>query len=520
MRGGTDGVLGEPPHRSWGRALRDAVRPPVLRMLFLGFSAGLPLLLIFSTLSVWLREAGVDRAAVTFFSWASLGYSFKFVWAPLVDRLPVPGLTRFLGRRRGWLLVAQLALAFAMLWTAAFDPVHHLALTGLGAVFIGFSAATQDICIDAYRIESAEADLQSMMSATYIAGYRVGMLVAGAGGLWLADVWGGADGYTYAAWAGVYRVMAGMMLVGILTTLVIPEPAMGGRTDSEFKATSDYVRFLVLFALAAVTFAGSFAYAPQVTNAVETAITPVFGGPLAGFLAGALRFAAAVAAAVVVGLVLVQAGLTRPGHVNETYVAPIADFLKRYGGLAVLVLALIGSYRIADVVMGAVANVFYVDLGFTKSQIAAYSKVWGLLSTIAGGFVGGVFALRFGVMKALFTGAVLAAASNVLFAGLAEVGKDVPFLIVAIVADNASAGLASAAFVAYLSSLTSVSFTAMQYALFSSLMTLFPKVLAGYSGTFVDAVGYAPFFLGTAALGLPVLALILLAARYAPPKAA
>ncbi len=203
-----------------------------------------------------------------------------------------------------------------------------------------------------------------------------------------------------------------------------------------------------------------------------------------------------------------MAGAVPRAVVREGYIEPCADFFRRYGKLAVLILALVGCYRVADIVMGVVANVFYFEIGFDKTEIATYSKTYGLFAIIAGGFLGGLLALRFGVVRILFLGALLAAATNVLFAYLATQGPDTTLLMAVIIADNISGGLASAAFVAYLSSLTSISFTAMQYAIFTSLMTLFPKILAGYSGTMVDNLGYEWFFIVTAVLGMPVLILV------------
>ncbi|MBT6277626.1 MAG: MFS transporter [Chromatiales bacterium] len=480
-------------------------------MLFLGFSAGLPLLMIFGTLSVWLREAGVERATVTFFSWAALGYSFKFVWAPLIDRLPIPGLTIRLGRRRAWLLVAQIALALAMLWTAAFDPQSHLLMTAIGAVLIGFCAATQDIVIDAYRIESAPPDLQSMLSSTYIAGYRIGMIVGGAGALHIADL--GGDGYNYEAWAWAYVAMAGAMLVGIVTTLVIDEPDTAPRAEDSLNGPQAYLRFIAAFAFAVLAFMGVFAMSGTAAEFARAAIETALNPTLSGFLTETLRLGCAIAAAAGCAWLCVATKLVPAEHVRVTYVDPVADFMKRYGGSALIILLLIGTYRIADIVMGAIANVFYLDAGYDKSQIATYSKFWGLWATIVGGLLGGILSLRFGIHRILFTGAALAALTNLLFAWLATQGPDVALLAGVIVADNLSAGLAGAAFVAYLSSLTNVSFTAMQYALFTSVMTLIPKLLAGYSGSMVDALGYEVFFVGTAILGLPVLALTVIAAR-------
>jgi PAT family beta-lactamase induction signal transducer AmpG len=196
----------------------------------------------------------------------------------------------------------------------------------------------------------------------------------------------------------------------------------------------------------------------------------------------------------------------------------MTDFFRRYGKLALLILTLVGFYRVSDIVLGVISNVFYQDMGFTKHQIADITKTFGLFMTILGGFLGGSLALRYGVMRILFLGAVLSAATNLLFLLLAQSGANVPMLILVIAADNLSAGLASAAFIAYLSGLTNISFTAFQYAVFSSVMTLFPKLLGGYSGAIVDSIGYSSFFLITAALGVPVLLLVYLAGRYMPPE--
>ncbi|NKC11427.1 MAG: MFS transporter [Gammaproteobacteria bacterium] len=499
---------------TWRSAFAALMERRAIAMLFLGFSAGLPLLLIFGTLSVWLREAGVDRATVTFFSWAALGYSFKFVWAPLVDRLPIAGLTARLGRRRGWLLLSQIALAGALLLTSAFDPQTSLTLTAAGALIIGFCAATQDIVIDAYRIESAPPELQSMLSSMYIAGYRIGMLVGGAGALQLASAWGG-EAYVYSAWRGTYQMMALAMLVGIITTLCIPEPAHQDNHADTLHGTRAYGLFVLTFAVCAAAFVVVFSASGASFKWLASQLHEHhhLHRNIAGFLSESGRLVASVAGAGLAAWLCVQAKVVPAAHIRVTYIAPVADFLERHGRTAVVVLLLIGSYRIADIVMGAIANVFYLDAGYTKDQIATYSKFWGLWATIAGGFLGGILSLRFGVYRILFLGAVLAAVTNLLFAWLAMQEADTVLLAGVIIADNLSAGLAGAAFVAYLSSLTNVSFTAMQYALFSSIMTLLPKLLAGYSGTMVDAMGYERFFILTALLGLPVLLLTWLAAR-------
>ena len=487
-------------------------------MLFLGFSAGIPLLLIFSSLSLWLREAGAERAAVTYFSWAALGYSFKFVWAPLVDQLPIPGLTRWLGRRRVWILVAQGSIILSILAMASIDPVASESTLGwmaLAAVLLGFSSATQDIVIDAYRIESADTEFQAMMSATYIAGYRIGMLVAGAGSLFLADWFGtSSEEYVYHAWQSTYQVMALAMMVGVITTLVIREPQQSQAAVSGL-GNRDYARFLLLFAISIGAFVCVFYLSGDLAGQFKSALgqSGLFA-LLYAFLVEVLRLAVALLIAWMASRLLVRCGLVDPALIEQTYILPVRDFFNRYGwSLAWILLALIGVYRISDIVLGVISNVFYQDLGFSKSEIAAAVKTFGVLMTIVGGFIGGLLSMRFGVIRILFLGAVLSAATNLMFMVLAQVGYDMTWLYIVISADNLSAGIASAAFVAFLSSLTNISFTAMQFAIFTSLMTLLPKLLGGYSGSMVDAMGYPVFFMLTAILGLPVLLLIIITAR-------
>lgn len=503
--------------QSWWSTVSAYGHPRVVTMLFLGFSAGLPLILIFSTLSIWLVEAEVDRSTVTYFSWAGLAYSFKFVWAPIIDKLPLPWLTALLGRRRGWLLLAQLAVISAMIAMASIDPVYDLTTMALAAVLLGFSSATQDIVIDAYRIESADQKLQALMSSTYIAGYRIGMLVSGAGALKLAYWLGGDGSYDYTAWMATYLFMAAAMGVGVLTTLLIPEPVVGGKESRYLNSLQDYVRFLMLFLVVVATFVITFVYFGSFASDLKTAWTGN-GSAVISFLIESFRLLSTLTIALLVGRLAVLLGLAREAMLRETYLEPMIDFFHRYGRLAVLVLALIGLYRISDIVLGVIANVFYVDLGFSKNQIADITKTFGLIMTILGGLVGGGLVLRYGVMRILFLGALLSAATNLLFLLLSHAGPNVTLLVFVIAADNLSASLAIAAFVAYLSGLTSISFTAFQYALFSSLMTLFPKLLGGYSGSIVDNLGYNNFFIITAAMGVPVLLLVFLVWRFVPVK--
>jgi PAT family beta-lactamase induction signal transducer AmpG len=488
------------------------IHPRVMTMLFLGFSAGVPILLIFSTLGLWLNEAGVAKSSITFFSWAALGYSFKFVWSPLVDRLPLPILSKILGRRRAWMLVSQLAIMASIILMSSVDPqagLDSLEMMAIGAVLLGFSSATQDIVIDAYRIESATKNMQSMLSATYIAGYRIGMLVAGAGGLFLASYFGSTkEFYSVSAWSNTYLIMSLVMMIGVITTLVIKEPTS---TIQQVKySTTDYIRFFGLFLIIVATFITTFVYSADLVKTLKIILTDFFANKhLAGFIVGTLRMILAITGAYIATRILIKFNIVNRSMVSSTYIDPVKDFFNRYGmSVAILLLAVIGLYRISDIVLGVVANIFYQDLGFTKIEIATVSKTFGLFMTIAGGFLGGVMAIRFGVFRVLFLGALLSALTNLLFIVLANVGHDMTWLYVTITMDNLSAGLAGAAFIAFLSSLTNIQFTAVQYAVFSSLMTLLPKIFGGYSGTLVEVFGYSEFFIITTLIGLPILYLV------------
>ena len=504
---------------SWQESIKGLVHPKVLAMLFLGFSAGLPLLLIFSSLSLWLREAGVERSAVTFFSWAALGYSFKFVWAPLIDRLPVPYLTRKLGRRRGWLLLSQIAVAAAISTMGLIDPARggsHLTMMAIAAVALGFCSATQDIVIDAFRIESAAKEYQALMASTYVAGYRVAMILAGAGSLFLAEGFGSLAGaYRYDAWKWTYLIMGLSMTVGVITTLTISEPRHD-RPSATVSNTAAYLRFLFLFFLAVAGFILTFFFSSFWIAGFKSMLPAVLAGShVVAFLLEACRLALGVCAAWIISEIAIRIGVASRAMVMETYVAPITDFFNRYGkSIALLILSLVGLYRISDIVLGVIANVFYQDLGFSKTEIATVSKTFGVIMTICGGFVGGILSVRLGVIRILFAGALLSAATNLLFMLLAQSGYQLYLLYVVISADSLAGGLASTAFVAFLSSLTDIRFTAMQYALFSSLMTLIPKIIGGYSGSMVDSVGYPTFFLITTLMGIPVLVLVWLTGRY------
>ncbi|WP_436188715.1 AmpG family muropeptide MFS transporter [Pseudorhodoferax sp. LjRoot39] len=428
---------------SWGQTLRVYLEPATLRMLALGFSAGLPLLLVLGTLSFRLRGAGIDRTTIGYLSWVGLAYGFKWVWAPLVDRLPLPLLTGWLGRRRSWLLLSQALVVAGLVGMALADPRGGLQPLVWCALLVAFGSATQDIALDAFRIESAATDKQAALAAAYQTGYRLAMIWAGAGVLWIvAGARVEASGYENPAWTTAYLAMAASMVVGVLTVLLSREPA------------------------------------PRAFQPARS-----------------------------------------PGEwLEQTLVEPFADFFRRYGWQAAQILALIAVYRISDVVMGIMANPFYVDMGFSEAEVATVSKVYGVVMTLVGAFVGGALAMRVGVLRVLMLGAVLSAASNLLFAWMAGRGHDLAALTLVVSADNLAGGIASAAFIAYLSSLTNVQYSATQYALFSSLMLLLPKFIAGFSGQYVDSFGYASFFTGTALLGVPVLALVWLVGRRLPVK--
>ncbi|KAA0939628.1 AmpG family muropeptide MFS transporter [Psychrobacter sp. ANT_H59] len=478
-----------------------------LIMLFLGFVAGIPILLIFSSLSLWLREAGIDRSVVTMFSWAALGYAFKFIWAPLIDAVPLPILNKLLGRRRSWILVSQIMIIAAICIMASVNPANEgsLVLMAVGAVLLGFSSATQDIVIDAYRIELAPPSLQAVLSAMYVTGYRIGMIVAGAGALYLADYFGSTESfYSYEAWRNTYWIMAAVMGIGVITTLVIHEP-IRQQVVVERK-TSEYTRLVLVFAISVIGFVLVFANAGLVLPETES----VF----AGFLIEVVRMVSSLAAALIIGYGLVKANLVEQEFAKTTWIEPIADFFRRYGKKALLLLALIGLYRISDIVAGVISNVFYQDMAFTKVDIANAVKLVGVVMAIAGGFLGGLLAQKMRIMRAMMVGAVLACVTNLLFILLTYHPGSLPYMYLAVILDNLAAGLASAVFIAFLSALTSIRFTAVQYSIFSSLMTLLPKVVGGYSGTIVDSTSYPFFFMFTFLIGIPILALIYYVDKY------
>ncbi|MDB9784328.1 MFS transporter [Pelagibacteraceae bacterium] len=484
--------------------LKNLVNLKSLRMLLLGFSSGLPILLVFSTLSIWLVKAGVNRSMVTMFSWAGLAYSFKFIWTPIIDNLRLP--VKNFGHRKSWLLFSQIMVIFGLVFTSFTDPSQTLLYTAIGAVIIAFASATQDVIIDAYRIESASQKFQGILSSMYIAGYRIAMLVAGAGSLLLA-AYLGTETYNVKVWRLVYMIMASLMIVGILTTIFSPEPKI--KRKNSLISFQDQSKFLISFIIFIFTFIFFYSILDNPFTNEEN---------FSKFLFALLRIIVCFSLSILIVYLLVKTRFIPRRSAYNAFSKPFLDFINRYGKAAIVILLLISLYRIADVVMGVMANIFYLEKGFNIKEIATYSKFFGVFATIAGGIIGGYSAFKFGTIKCLFFGALIAAASNLLFAWLAIIEPSINFLIIVITADNIASGFAGAAFVVYLSALTSIRFTATQYALFSSLMLLFPKVLAGYSGVIVDQIGYASFYIFTAIIGLPVLILIIWIAKIAPIK--
>ncbi len=422
--------------RNWSRALSVYLERRVAVILVFGFASGLPLALVYATLSAWLSESGVSKTAIGLFVWASTAYSIKFLWSPLVDRMPLPLLTRWLGQRRGWMVLSQVCVAAAMVGLGSTDPQNALWWTAFWAVVLAFASATQDIVIDAYRVESLDEDQLGAGAANYVFGYRIAMLVSGGGALIIAQ---------WAGWYWAYAAMAVLMLVTIVATLLSPEPA---KHEAVLAAEDDTDRSTVAWMRAAV-------------------------------------------------------------------IAPFADFLSRPGWL--MILLFIAFYKYGDALLGVMANPFYLETGFSKIEIGVISKSYGMVMTIAGGIAGGVFVARMGILRALLICGVLQALSNLVFAAQAYVGYSVPMLTMTISVENLTGGMATTAFVAYLSSLCNVAYTATQYALFSSFMGFARTIFSSGGGWLADNVDWVTYFLLTTAAALPGLALLILLIRRYPP---
>lgn len=488
----------------------DFFQRRVLVMLALGFSAGLPNLLIFDTLSAWLRDEGISLAVIGFFSLATLAYSAKFLWAPLVDRTHIPGLTGILGHRRSWMLVAQLAVMLGLWLISGQSPANGLGAMAAFAVLVGFAGATQDIVIDAWRIEVAEDSQQGIMAAAYQWGYRIAIIVAGAVPLILAMSF---------SWNFSYAAMAALMGVGIIAVLFAPREQSHavrpihaeGVPARPALEVAEWILRLAVFVCGAL-IAGAGLAGDPVPLALLTG-PDVFG--LAPLWKGTPYSIFLQLGAVVIGLCViafacapVPGAKTRPGiFLRGSFGAPLADFFQRYAGTASLILALICFYRVSDFVLN-VMNPFYLDLGFSKIEIAEVRKVFGVIASMVGVFIGGWAVVKLGLLRALVIGAFAGPISNLIFIFLAVVGHSMPALYLAICLDNVASGFAGTCLIAYMSSLTSGGFTATQYALFSSLYALPGKLIASQSGRIIEGAAksaneggvFAPFiplFAGT-----------------------
>jgi len=442
--GGSQDARVKPGHddlgsRDWLGALAIYRQPRLVAVLLMGFSSGLPLALTLGTLSYWLAELGVSLTTIGLFGLVRAPYSFKWCWSPLIDRLPIPVLTRRLGRRRSWALTIQFLLALAILALGMTDPKSGPAMTALAAIVVAFLSASQDIVIDAYRIELLRPEEQGAGAAATQWGYRFGMLASGAGALYAASIGG---------WHVAYAVMAALMLVGMATVWLTPEP--GGIESPE-------------------------------------------GLPGATVVAR------------------VEAWLKR------AVAAPFLDMFERVGTAQLLAVVLfIVLYKFGDALAGSMANPLYVQLGFTKVEVATVAKIYGVIATLGGVALGGIVVLRLGVFAALLLCGGLQALSNLLYIAQLWAGHDVAMLALTIGAENLTGGMASSAFVAYLSGLCSRDFTATQYALLSSLATVGLNVLAASGGYLAQTLGWAPFFLISTLFCVPSLLILVWIMRRTP----
>ncbi|MGB2713871.1 MAG: MFS transporter [Vicinamibacterales bacterium] len=482
-----------PDQRTVGAALKVYLERPALVMVALGFAAALPYFLVFDTLSAWLRASGLSLETIGFFSLVTLISSFKFLWAPFIDRTRVPLLTNWLGHRRSWMLVAQSFIVLGLFLIAGSDPARNLGAIAVFAVLVGFSSSTQDIAMDAWRIEAAEVSKQGAMAAAYQWGYRVAMIIAGAVPLLLAEARG---------WNFSYAVMAVLMTIGIVAVLVAPREKRhtirpietAGIHPAPAREALEWISRIMILAVGALVLGSGLAAnagilarvlgAVGATNARDAVLT-VWASPARVWIH---------LAAVLVGFgVIVLAALplpgtrTRPGvYLSSALGDPLRDFFARYRSAAALILALICLYRVPDFVLN-IMNPFYLDLGYTLVEIAEVRKIFGVVMTLFGVFAGGVAVARYGLMRAMVIGALAGPLSNLLFIWLAVQSHNLLALFAAIGLDNVAGGFAGTCLMAYMSSLTSVGFTATQYALFSSLYAIPGRLIASQSGRIVEA---------------------------------
>lgn len=439
---------------NWMNAFLVYIQPRILMVSLLGFSSGLPLLLTASTLNTWMAKVGISLTAIGFFSLVSIAYSLKFLWSPVVDRVPLPLLTKSLGRRRAWMLFSQVLVLIGLVALSRTDPVTNLWLLVFWAVFVAFAAATQDIVLDAYRTEILDTSLLGAGIAIWVGSYRIAIIAAGAGALFIADAYG---------FSLAYLVMAGLMLIGIVTTIFAPEPPRAITEESRVRES------------AAQDFIDRHSHLPSF---IRKAAAQIYGA----------------------------------------VICPFAEFMTRPQWPVILLF--VALYKYGDVLVSAMANPFYLKIGFSLSEIASITKLFGVVMTIVGGVIGGAFVFRIGILRALLIGGILQAVSNLMFVFQAKIGYSMPVLAVTIGVENITGGIATAAFVAYLSSLCNFAYTATQFALLSSLMAVGRTVLGSFSGLIADTVGdWALYFMLTTVAAIPgLLLLVWLIKIYPPPQ--
>ena len=428
----------------WIKAFSVYTQPAVLTIILLGFSSGLPYVLLFSTLSAWLTETGVEKSIIGFFSWIGMTYSIRVLWSMIIDRISLPWLTPKLGKRRSWILLAQLGTALGLAGIGWIEPQQQIGLLVAVSIWVAFCSATQDVAIDAYRVETLSPEYQGAMAAAYVMGYRISLLTGTAGSLYLAE---------YFNWHVSYLAMAVVMLIGPLTVLILKEPQQTLHTREQ-----------------------------ELEHELETRLgIENQDKPVNSFLAS----------------------------LTETVISPFYEFFQRKGKMAWVILMLIGAYKVCDITASIMANPYYLSLGYSKPQIAEVNQYFSFVMAILGATLGGTLVLRFGIFRPLLVGSVLTAVTNMLFVAMSSHPGDYAWLALAVSADNFCAGMATSALIAYLSSLTSTAYTATQYSLFSSLMTLPAQAIGGFSGIVVENYGYPAFFTLTTFSGIPAFILVL-----------
>jgi PAT family beta-lactamase induction signal transducer AmpG len=421
-------------------------QPRALVMLALGFSSGLPFLLTGATLGYWLRDEGTSLTAIGFISWVGLAYSLKFLWAPVIDRV-LPPFVGGLGHRRSWMLVAQILVGIGLFAISAWGPQRGLATLGAFALVVAFASATQDIVIDAWRIETAVNDEElGVLTSAYQFGYRIALLATDA--LILISA-------AFIGWAVSYALCGAAMAVGVVATLLGPEPARG-------------------------------------SAAIESRLR--------------------------------QMPLDSAAGLFDAILGPFIAFFRTHGWMALLMLAAITLYQLPYFVMGPMANPFYHDIGLSKVYVGEVRGTVGLVASFFGIAAAGICVVRFGVLRSLIVGGIILAIATAAFAVLA-MGKPDVWVFAAIMAgDSFSISFAGVALVAYLSSLTSLGYTATQYALLSSAYTWVGKILKGFSGVFIDGLkashglmtAYEIFFIAAGSVGIPAILLFMVLAAYSP----